>query len=417
MASPLTLLAEELLENCKALDAYNEANGRKPASFDYDTFVDLPLDVENRRMEVVDQAQDLKRLAQGSTDLFVELGSSFNDAANFHYIYHYNIPKYVPAEGDISYTELASATGLDEIMLRRMIRMAIMNRVFAETDGRVRHSAASRVLHDEPGAMDAAGFLLEEMFPSAPRMVEAMNKYPNSGEPTESPFNLAFNTSRPFYLELAATPERSRRFGSAMRWLSKGGRFSDHHMVRGYDWATIDHEDAVLVDVGGGHGTVSIALANATQKMKFVVQDLPLTTEQGAKMLAEELKERVSFMPHDFFAENPVKGADVYFFRYILHNWSDKYAERILKAVVPAMKVGSRIVCYEFLPGDGPTTAWSEKQPYNMDILQIMGYNSIERTSSDWERLFRSVDSRLKYLGTRTPPGCSLSFIEAQLDV
>lgn len=118
-----------------------------------------------------------------------------------------------------------------------------------------------------------------------------------------------------------------------------------------------------MVDVGGGHGAVSMALAKATTHMNFVVQDLPNTATQGEKLLPTSLQGRVSFMAHDFFEEQPVKCADVYFLRYILHNWSDKYARRILKSLIPALKDSSRIVCYEFLPGDRPTTLWTEKQP------------------------------------------------------
>lgn len=46
-----------------------------------------------------------------------------------------------------------------------MMRVAMMNRLFIETDdgNHVSHSAATRILHTEPGAMDSAGFLLEEM--------------------------------------------------------------------------------------------------------------------------------------------------------------------------------------------------------------------------------------------------------------
>lgn len=71
----------------------------------------------------------------------------------------------MPLTGDISYAELAEATGFDQVLLRRMIRVAMMNRIFIETkEGRVRHSAASRILHQEQGSMDACGFFLEEMF-------------------------------------------------------------------------------------------------------------------------------------------------------------------------------------------------------------------------------------------------------------
>lgn len=49
-----------------------------------------------------------------------------------------------------------------------------------------------------------------------------------------------------------------------------------------------------------------------------------------------------------------------------------------------------------------------------MDMIQAIGFNSIERTASDWSRLFQSVDSRLEFLGTRTSPGSNMSIIEAQ---
>jgi ubiquinone/menaquinone biosynthesis C-methylase UbiE len=199
--------------------------------------------------------------------------------------------------------------------------------------------------------------------PAATKMVAAMNKYPSSSEPNETGFNLAFNTSRPFYRELQATPERSRRFGAAMRWFTSGGRFAVHHLIKSYDWAAFDHDGGVVVDVGGGHGSISLALARATTHLRFIVQDLPVVAAQGAKSVPTELKDRVSFVAHDFFAPQPVQGAAIYFMRTVLHNWSDAYASRILAALLPALREGSRIVVYEYLPPDVATTAWSEKQP------------------------------------------------------
>jgi hypothetical protein len=199
--------------------------------------------------------------------------------------------------------------------------------------------------------------------PAAAKMVAALQKYPGSGESNETGFNLAFNTSRPFYRELQATPERVRRFGSAMRWFTAGGSYSVDHLIKGYDWAQFDTESGLLVDVGGGHGAISLALAGATKKMRFVVQDLPVVASQGAKIVPAELQDRVSVMAHDFFTPQPVKGASIYFLRTILHNWSDGQASRILGALIPALVDGSRIVVYEFLPGDVATTAWTDKQP------------------------------------------------------
>lgn len=37
-------------------------------------------------------------------------------------------------------------------------------------------------------------------------------------------------------------------------------------------------------------------------------------------------------------AEQPVRHADVYFFRAIFHNWRHKYAVEILRNLMPALK-------------------------------------------------------------------------------
>lgn len=59
--------------------------------------------------------------------------------------------------------------------------------------------------------------------------------------------------------------------------------------------------------------------------------------------LPEELKGRLSFQAHDFFQPQKVE-ADVYFLRWILHNWSNKYGALILRALIPALRNGSRVV-------------------------------------------------------------------------
>jgi hypothetical protein len=42
-----------------------------------------------------------------------------------------------------------------------------------------------------------------------------------------------------------------------------------------------------------------------------------------------------------------VKNADVYYLRWILHDWSDKYCVKILKSLIPAMKQGARLFLSE----------------------------------------------------------------------
>lgn len=238
-----------------------------------------------------------------------------------------------------------------------------MNRVFSEPRlGHVQHTAVSRLLKEDPEAMDTVGFLLEDLAPASTKVIEAFKKWPGSGEPNETGFNIENNTSDPFYLELAKVPERSRRFGGGMRFMTRGSLYDISHLIAGYDWPTLDEAGGTVVDIGGGHGGVSRALAGATNKLRLIVQDLPGTVKEGENLLPERFKDRITFMAHDFFTEQPVRGADVYFFRFILHNWSDGYCVQILKNLLPAMKDGSRIVIYEFLIPEMANTSWSQKQ-------------------------------------------------------
>ena len=94
-----------------------------------------------------------------------------------------------------------------------------------------------------------------------------------------------------------------------------------------------------------------------------MVQDLPKAIDSGASTLPSSLSNRVKLTPHDFFTEQPVKDADVYLFRWILHNWSDEYCIKILRNLVPALKNGAMIVVNDIcLPEPGTTGWWQEER-------------------------------------------------------
>jgi ubiquinone/menaquinone biosynthesis C-methylase UbiE len=290
----------------------------------------------------------------------------------------------------------------------------MMNRVFAEpTPGFVAHTAVSRLLREDSKALDSVGFLTEDLTPAATKVIEAYEKWPGSGEPNETGFNVENNTDKAFYLAIAKSPERSRRFGAAMRFMTQGSLYDINNLIRSWDWDSYDVKGMTMVDLGGGQGGVSCALARVTTDLKFVVQDLPGTVEEGDRILPTELRGRVKFMAHDFFEVQPVQGADIYFFRFILHNWSDKYATQILQNLMPALKPGARVLIYEFLPSEVTETEWSKKQGRNLDMIQALGWNSLERTVPDWKKLFADTDSRLKFRKTITPLGSTISLIEA----
>lgn len=125
-----------------------------------------------------------------------------------------------------------------------------------------------------------------------------------------------------------------------------------------YPWESLG--PAHVVDVGGSQGSISIALARQFPSLRFTVQDTIDVVELGSENLPADLEYRVSFLAHNFFEEQPVVGADVYFFRWIFHDWSDKYCISILQNLIPALKPGARILVNEFCMPESKLTPYKE---------------------------------------------------------
>ena len=138
-----------------------------------------------------------------------------------------------------------------------------------------------------------------------------------------------------------------------------------------------------MVDCRGSHGDASIAIARKHPSLHFIVQDLLHTIETHPPVPAA-LAERVTYMVHDLFEEQPVKGADVYFFRWIFHNWSDKYCIRILQNLVPALKAGARILINEWcLPEPNTMPISVERQmryvfPFSRSTIIVPPQSSLQ---------------------------------------
>ena len=187
-----------------------------------------------------------------------------------------------------------------------------------------------------------------------------MEKWPGSNEPNEAGFSLAYHTDQPMMDIINRDPRRSQRMAGAMTLTQSGPAYSLNGLLNNYDWG--DAVQGTLVDVGGSEGTVAIQVARHFPEIRCIVQDLPKVIAGGK--VPDDLKdgERLVFMAHDFFTPQPVEAADVYLLRWILHDWSDAYAIKILQNLVPALKTGSRILVLELcLPLPGTLSPYRER--------------------------------------------------------
>ena len=98
-------------------------------------------------------------------------------------------------------------------------------------------------------------------------------------------------------------------------------------IVSAYDWGALGD----VIDVGGGDGTLLVALLIEYPALRGTVVDLPGTAETARKVFAAAgLADRGNAVAGDFFGTLPA-GAEGYQLCSVLHRWDDEQARAILR--------------------------------------------------------------------------------------
>lgn len=224
----------------------------------------------------------------------------------------------------------------------------------------ITHSAASKLLLQLPLLHQWIGVVCEEMLPSAVKAVEAIGRWPGSQEPNETGFALANGAGQSFWDSLGSGPERAQRFSDAMLFLQSGPAFDPEHLFKDLDWNP-ESCPKVLVDVGGSQGSIAIELLRKFPGIeRCIVEDIPDVI--GNTEVSQDLDGRLIFRGHNIFTEQPVRDADIFLLRSILHDWSDKYALQILRNLRPALQHNTKIIINEVcLPEPGEASFYEEQ--------------------------------------------------------
>ena len=332
--------------------------------------------------------------------------------------------KLVPVDSTITLAELQTKTSLDPINLARVLRMAMTNGIFREpSPGVIAHTAASRVLAEDEDMQAWVGFNGEDILPAAGHVLQSLQAHPEATSLTRAGFQFAFNTvdKEPMFATFGKDPTRARRMGRAMASLTGGEGYEPSYFVDvekgGYDFSDLDAAGGTFVDIGGSHGFMCVDLANKYKNMKFVVQDLPKTVESAPTPISADpqVADRITLLAHDFFTEQVTKDADgniflslslslpplpslpylllaVYYFRWIIHNYSTPYAVRLLKNLIPALKPGARILINDHcLREAGQEAPWDETVMRRMDMVMMTLLNAQERTEQEFKALFAAA--------------------------
>ncbi|KAI0394506.1 sterigmatocystin 8-O-methyltransferase [Xylariaceae sp. FL0594] len=362
-------------------------------SFDEDAALELPKEGADVQDAIIDSTTELRDLLLDPVSLLLLNGAHTNRVC-LQAITRFKIAGMVPANGQVSYASIAAKTCMSETMTRRIIQYAMMLRVFREPEpGMVAHTKASRVLANHQ-MNDWLSSGAEDGWPSASRMVDALERWPKSQEPNETGFALANNTedtianntSDTIYEVLAKDPVRAQRFVNSMvATTSKPEYDAVHALVKKFDNLTV-----------------------IVQDLKSVVDG---ANEQRDK-LPREVAARLSFKAHDFFEPQTVQG-DVFFLRWILHNWSDKYGVLILRALIRGLRDGSRVVIMDPLMQDrGVLPLWKEKITRIGDMTMGALLNAQERTASEWKALITKADRRFELREIIQPRDSAMALLD-----
>ncbi|KAF3025036.1 hypothetical protein E8E14_014352 [Neopestalotiopsis sp. 37M] len=409
-------LATRIAANTSKVSEYLTANNLPQPSF----AIDAPLygavpndapDIEALRLSVLKDTTELRDLMLGPRDYL--FGFVHNTLLPQQAITRFNLARKLPIGGTTTFEEMASKSGLPGSTIRKLVRYAVAQKIFEEPQpGVIAHSAASRLLAEDPGVHDFVATCSDELWQAAAQTCNALVKFPGSEEPNETGFSLANNTDKSMYEFLSDYPDRSKRFANMMKGFTQGKSFDLKFVTDFYPWEK--HSNGTFVDIGGSEGFVCVALARKYPSMKFVVQDLEPVIEEAKKNVPSDVADRVSFMVHDFFEPQPVSGADFYFLRWIFHNWSDKYCIKILRSLIPSLRQGAKVIVSEaILPGPGEIPNGMEGRLRSFDLVMTSIQNARERELNDWIALFHEADARFEFEGVTRPPGSNHSLIAA----
>ncbi|KAI3336052.1 S-adenosyl-L-methionine-dependent methyltransferase [Ustulina deusta] len=277
-------------------------------------------------------------------------------------------------------SEIAYLTGADPLLLKRLLRQLAAEHLITEIGENAYAPTpwSLRVGTESAFASIYGKFYYEvasPLFRSLPFFFEE-GGYKNPTTLTSSNFQRVHGEGPTFFRFISSDKTINRQFADAMDCLSAGNSISWLHGLVA----------PLVVDVGGskGHNIEKFLQKHPdVPKESLILQDLPEVLEKVT------IHPGITACPYDFFTPEPVKGARVYYFHIVLHDWPDETATRILEVVRDAMeREYSRLLIHEVLvPAREPSLAAT-----TLDMAMMALFSSLERTENEWRRLIDGVE-------------------------
>jgi hypothetical protein len=302
--------------------------------------------------------------------------------------------------------ELAQRVNADAATLKRVLRYLVFNGVFTEAD-------------DGRFALNRAGEYLQtahprSLLPSAIRAGEGLwnvsQRLLSAVQTGRTPHDDLHGAT---FFERIADEGKDGAFAARMSSSTSGlgDALAQLECVK---------RARTIVDVGGGNGAVLVPLLRALPHLRGVLFDRAATIESARSVIGRtEVAERCLFVSGDFFESVP-QGGDVYLLSWILHDWDDEKAARILRACRDAGGEDATLLIVEaLLPAravDGEGIASGVvADPYTLDLQMLLLTGGRERTADEYRELLRGGGYAVKETTSLTSER-GASVIEAKAD-
>jgi hypothetical protein len=316
---------------------------------------------------------------------------------------------YVAARLDIATTlgdatmepqEIARRVDADADALARLLRLLAAAGIFAETASLAyRNNKLSACLRaDVPQSVRAMVLMHNSPEMSRP-WFENLEQGVRTGQP---PFLLQHGEELFDYMD--HHPGFDALFSAAMDSVEA---LAGEAYATDFDWGRF----ARIIDIGGSHGSKSLAILRRHPQMTAMVVDRPQVVAEAQRHWTGNSapgSDRLSFQPGDARSALPPArdGRDIYLLSAVLHGFDDDGCRAILANVARAIgSSGARAVILEMVMPEGN----ADLATASFDMQMFMGTRGRERTLAQWQALCASAGLHIEeVVGLRSFPSILL---------
>ncbi len=279
-----------------------------------------------------------------------------------------NLADIIFQDGPQNIGDLAKKTNTHERSLFRLLRYLASEEVFAEdeTGAFILTPKANQLRSDIPGSQHAMAIMSgSEHYLASSHMIDNIRI-------GKCAYEIAHG--QPIFEYLKGHPASARVFDKAMESIHGS---ESTQILAAYDFSNF----ITLADIGGGNGSMLVAILKQYPNLHGVLFDLSHVTAAVAS--SKTNLERCKLVSGDFF-QSVTPNADAYLLRHIIHDWDDDKSMLILNNIRKVLPEHGKVLMIEAILPEGNTP-----HPGKMFDWIMMGIpGGIERTLAEYKILF-----------------------------